>query len=449
MKILSRLWERVRATKTPAPPPVPEPVPEIPAKKSAPRRRYSKEFIANQSRLDFNLDEALRLRAKGWSYAKIARKINSNKETVRTKLLKYDAEHAPAKAITPPAIPPIVLAPPPRVIAAVPTVPSETPLPDNSPSSPPFSNYELLHETVEPAPELTANETTDARVLDFLRQSSLGVHHTEIAGGTGISYAGAGDSIQRLLNAGFISHQGAQEAQHRRYNLTSKAPKPVPPKLRPSEVNLSRVFIVRFNRHLKLAWGSRQPCIGMAKWRDEYLSLEMFTQPEHFYILLNAADGQTTNQKWLNSIAGADIKMRERCSVLRVETGGVFDVFKSRHDLQRDYPRQLNGGYADETFEGSHKFVPCPQTRHTDVIAELTKDLPAPPTPSVREMIQEGHWKRCAEEERKKMPTAQQAAVAAMALEERIAAGFGTDEDYRKTGGGNNGGGPDGTGFSF
>ena len=51
-----------------------------PAKRAV---HWSKEFIKNHSRLDFDLTEAVRLRAEGYGYGRIARQMNNvSRETV-------------------------------------------------------------------------------------------------------------------------------------------------------------------------------------------------------------------------------------------------------------------------------------------------------------------------------------------------------------------------------
>jgi hypothetical protein len=74
------------------------------ARTTVKRAKFAKEFIQNQSSLDFNLTEALRLRALGWGNRKIARKMNGvSRETVRKRLRDYDA--AQVKAAKPKPIP--------------------------------------------------------------------------------------------------------------------------------------------------------------------------------------------------------------------------------------------------------------------------------------------------------------------------------------------------------
>jgi predicted DNA-binding protein (UPF0251 family) len=51
-----------------------------------------KRNVGGRPSVDFNLVEALRLRDMGWSNRKIARKMNNvSKDTVRNRLMEYDA----------------------------------------------------------------------------------------------------------------------------------------------------------------------------------------------------------------------------------------------------------------------------------------------------------------------------------------------------------------------
>src|SRR5450759_1565047 len=64
--------------------------------------------------LDFNLPEALRLRAIGWSCRRIARQMNNvSRETVRTRLLEYDERMKPVQSppLPDPVTPPVPLPP--------------------------------------------------------------------------------------------------------------------------------------------------------------------------------------------------------------------------------------------------------------------------------------------------------------------------------------------------
>jgi len=61
-----------------------------------------KRNVGGRTSVDFNLVEALRLRDMGWSNRKIARKMNNvSKDTVRNRLMEYDALHKPKPARAP------------------------------------------------------------------------------------------------------------------------------------------------------------------------------------------------------------------------------------------------------------------------------------------------------------------------------------------------------------
>jgi hypothetical protein len=146
--------------------------------------------------------------------------------------------------------------------------------------------------------------------------------------------------------------------------------------------DLSRVFIVR-PEHVKFGLGSEQPCVGFDGWRPEYRTLEIFQPPRQFYVLINAEDGAAINRAWLDGLA-SDVWLRERCSVVRIERGGVLSVLQSRYSAQRQYPAQAYGArLADEAFERWHKFQPMSQHGHHELLAALTKDAVPQPVPQV------------------------------------------------------------------
>ena len=75
------------------------------AKPRARRVDYSPEFIQNHTLLDFDLPEALRLRALGWGNRRIARQMNNvGKDTVRKRLREYDERVASQQSIINPVI---------------------------------------------------------------------------------------------------------------------------------------------------------------------------------------------------------------------------------------------------------------------------------------------------------------------------------------------------------
>jgi hypothetical protein len=109
--------------------------------------KFSKEFLQNHQPLDFNLTEALRLRAEGWSNRKIARKMNNvSRETVRVRLREYDA--AQVKAVTTKPIPAAPKPAPPAVTQSVPAPSPVTPVATRAivtPSAPsPITNFDEL-----------------------------------------------------------------------------------------------------------------------------------------------------------------------------------------------------------------------------------------------------------------------------------------------------------------
>jgi hypothetical protein len=118
-----------------------------------------KRNVGGRPSVDFNLVEALRLRDMGWSNRKIARKMNNvSKDTVRNRLMEYDAPHKskPARAPSMPASPkpePSPAAPaapvtsktveqPPKPAA----MPVAEPVRPSEPPPQPITNYDALVE---------------------------------------------------------------------------------------------------------------------------------------------------------------------------------------------------------------------------------------------------------------------------------------------------------------
>ena len=270
-----------------------------PRAKPQPKRvEYSPEFVKNHTLLDFDLPEALRLRALGWGNRRIARQMNNiGKDTVRTRLKAYDERQNKQPVIKQPSIPPST--PHTDSHTAVPTVA----LPDLTPPS---------------ARSLTVPEP--------------------------------------------VTNLAELAARRRAHGLTTP-------------LDLTHVFLTRPD-HVKYGLGSEQPVIGFDHYRDEYRALGIFQPPTKFYVLVNAEDGSDVNSEWLASIA-SDIWLRERCLVHRITMGGALGVFQSRYGDQKRYPvRTYGAGLADQTFEQTFKFVPCPQSNQVELLSELTKDVP-------------------------------------------------------------------------
>jgi hypothetical protein len=277
------LHPHTQLTKADAPPVSPN---RTPAATPIKRVKFSKEFVQNHSPLDFNLTEALKLRAEGWSNGRIARKMNNvSVWTVRRRLMAYDAAQMP-----------------------------------------------------KPAPAAEAPQQAEDN--------------------------------KKVAETKPIHNQNTIETKP----VPVTVPLPVTnlAELR-NQPDTTNVFIVR-PESVKYGLGSEQPCIGFDIWHDEYRLLDMFQKPSKFWILVNAEDGSAVNRRWLESIA-ADIWLYERCSVLRIEHGGVLSVLQARYDTQHRYPWQSCGSkLADEIFETVFNFVQCPQPNHHELLAALTKD---------------------------------------------------------------------------
>jgi len=279
-----------------------------------PAVQYSKQFIEYHQPKDFNLSEALKLRAEGYSNGRIARTMgNVSKATVRRRLTEHDAQH-PKPHVNPPPVPLYV---PPHVRLNPPVPPILTPVvtaPLHEPTPPMDTAVEL---PVEPSVALTL----PAPVTNLQAPAVI------------------------------------------RRNL-----------------DMPHVFLCR-PEHLKFALGSEQPCASFDSWRDEYRGLELFAPPRKFYVIVDAHDGAAVNRAWLQSIA-ADIWLRERCLIHRVDRGGVLHVFQTRFGCQRDYPAQAySAGLADSSFQQFVTFHPCPRADHYDVIEAFTRDVKPPDVP--------------------------------------------------------------------
>jgi hypothetical protein len=86
-----------------------------------------------RSPLDFDLAEALRLRALGWSYRRIARRMNNvSRETVRARILDYEAQFrvaTPEPVQQPPIVPEQRSGPVHEPFVALPVIPKAAPVP--------------------------------------------------------------------------------------------------------------------------------------------------------------------------------------------------------------------------------------------------------------------------------------------------------------------------------
>jgi hypothetical protein len=134
---ITTVEHKVAVKKSPALPSVTANAPtRMPVKPE--RVKFSKEFIQNQTALNFNLVEALRLRELGWGNAKIARQMNGvSRETVRKRLRDYDAAQVRAVTPKPKPIPPIEPPKPAPIVlpAAVPVI-LKVPAPPTKPAIP-------------------------------------------------------------------------------------------------------------------------------------------------------------------------------------------------------------------------------------------------------------------------------------------------------------------------
>jgi hypothetical protein len=104
--------------------------PDLP-QSATPKRKAAS--VGGRSPVDFDLVEAVRLRALGWSYRRIARKMNNvSRETVRARILDYEAQFrvAPPEPLQQsPIVPVQQSAPVCKAPVALPVAPQPAPVP--------------------------------------------------------------------------------------------------------------------------------------------------------------------------------------------------------------------------------------------------------------------------------------------------------------------------------
>jgi len=271
-----------------------------------------------RSPVDFDLAEALRLRALGWSYRRIARQMNNvSRETVRTRILHYEAQFRvatpePIPAPGPSTEPPIVPVQEPK--PAPMSVPVVAPPPE--PKAAPVSKIEPVSVAPVAPPEPDSNY--DALVEYW--------------------------AMRGLKN----------------YKPDTRW-----------------FFLVHGQQNLQYATGLEQLAVSIDRWYEAYHDLEVFRDAERIWVVIDRRDD---NREFVRSLVN-DIWIRERCviSVGYVSfERWIQTVMRDRMHRMWDVSPRKWESYDSSQFEAAQHFVSLPQPNHVQRIEELLVPPPEP-----------------------------------------------------------------------
>jgi hypothetical protein len=278
-----------------------------------------KRNVGGRPSVDFNLVEALRLRDMGWSNRKIARKMNNvSKDTVRNRLMEYDARKQAQQPKSPiPATAPALKAPSmPAPVAPKP-----------------------------PAPVQDTKRTGFAPDWTFVPPEQWPPDSPDEPVPVPVTPPEPIDNYEAIVA----------------YWASRGVPDFVP--------DTRCFFLVRGQQNVAYATNCEQLCVGIETWHTEYRDLDEFTTAERIWVIL---DPREDNRAFLQPLA-ADIWIRERCMIVTWE---VPSICKYRLLWERAHRSPLPLGLiwlkaAWSDFEKVHNFIPIPAPNCTEQIEAL------------------------------------------------------------------------------
>jgi len=278
---------------------------------------------AGRSALDFDLLEAVRLHDLGWSYRKIARKMNNvSRETVRTRILEHEAsiETAKPKPVQPPPVPAYKPPVPPVDSKSTEYVPNWTFAPPVQPSMRPPTPPEPGPPPLSAPPSVPVTNSIELGQYWALRG-----------------------------RPGF-------------------------------EPDMKQFFLVNGQKNTEFATGSAQLCVGLDEWHESYYNLDVFRHAERVWIILVPSED---NRKFLLSLI-RDIRIREKCLVVRptLTSNPVLHICQGAYHAIHGVS-QWGASAAWAQFEQSYGFRPLPQPNHVREIESLLEPPLQPDRPQV------------------------------------------------------------------
>lgn len=278
--------------------------------------------------LDFDLSEAFRLRGMGWSNRHIARKFDCSKDTVRNRLMEYDARKQAQQPKPPiPATAPALRAP---------SIPA--------PAAP-----------KPPAPVQDTKRTGCAPDWTFAPTEKLPPAPSDEPVPVPVT------PPEPIYNyKAIVAYWAARGV--------------------PDFVPDTRCFLlVRGQQNVAYATNCEQLCVGIDQWYKAYRDLEAFQDAERIWVIL---DPREDNRAFLQTLA-ADIWVRERCMIVK---GEVPCICKCRLLWERAHRSSLPSGLiwlqaAWSDFEKVHNFIPIPAPNCTAQLEALLSPPPKPEEP--------------------------------------------------------------------
>jgi hypothetical protein len=319
----------------------------------------------------FDLPQALKWLADGWSYRKIGRMMGISRETVRTRILAYEA----------------------RLRAQQPELQNPRNEEQHGTDRPGIdresSNSGGAKPKAEPcpvgsSPQERGKESWSPEGPDGLE----GIRAASAQGVVGCSHCPSGG--HQSLDP---ETPDSREASDGRPDVIPEPVLVTPPEPDSNYDGLIQYwairgrkdfkpdarwfFLVNGQQNLAFATGLEQFAVSINRWHEEYRDLEAFRDAERIWVVIDRRDD---NGEFVRSLVN-DIWIRERCviSVGYVSfERWIQTVMRDRMHRMWDVSPRKWESYDSSQFEAAQHFVSLPQPNHVQRIEELLVPPPEP-----------------------------------------------------------------------
>ena len=292
----------------------------------------------------FDLPQALKWLADGWSYRKIGRMMGISRETVRTRILAYEARLRAQQPRVEPVSPP---APQPKPTQQIPPMPAVQPAPPAAPTTQDSLQSDYKPDWTFVPPSQQAPEPEPAPVAEVEPVSVAPVTPPE-----------PDSNYDELVQ--YWAIRGRKDF------------KP----------DTKWLFLLNGQQNLAFATGLEQFAVSIDRWHEEYRDLEAFRDAERIWVVIDRRDD---NGEFVRSLVN-DIWIRERCviSVGYVSfERWIQTVMRDRMHRMWDISPRKWESYDSSQFEAAQHFVSLPQPNHVQRIEELLVPPPEPDKPTI------------------------------------------------------------------